>query len=614
MRIISSMYIRRTTIKSRKDGTQYYTYRLVESERTAKGVRQHTLLNLGSAFSLPREQWSELATRIQEIISGQEPLFEAPQEVEDLAQNYAAQLIQAKKKASEPTEPDYCQVDVDSMELIRPRSISCEHVALEAFNALGLGEHLKKLGFNGPQLAAATGSIIGRMCRPASEQATLHWLQDISGLGELIDYDFGKMNLYKMYSASDQLLKNKDAIERHLYLQEKKLFGFQETITLYDLTNTYFEGQSKRNRFGKLGHSKEKRSDCPLVTLALVLDSSGFPRCSKVFEGNISEAGTLANIISTMDAGRKSHDMFDAPKATIVMDAGIASEENIKWINENEYPYIVVSRRRHREFAEEESVVVKQDKTGTVKVQKVIDPESNEVLLYCHSEKREAKERSIHDRFTSGFEEALTYLASGLHTPRRMKKYDKVLEKIGRLKQRYSRVSGQYQIDVVKDEQTGDATQLTWQRRIDQDTRKDLPGVYCLRTSHKDLDEKTLWHTYTMLTDLEAVFRSLKSELGIRPVFHQVTERVTGHLFISVLAYHLVHSVRYRLKQSQINSSWSQLRKQLEGQSRVTVSMQCKDGQTVHIRKSTRPEPRQQEIYKALEIGLYPGPVIKKHF
>ncbi len=144
VRIISSMYVRRTTIKSRKDGTQYYTYRLVESERTAKGVRQYTLLNLGSTFSLPREQWSELATRIQEILSGQEPLFEAPQEIEELAQNYAAQLIQAKKKVSEPTEPDYCQVDVDSMEVIRPRSISCEHVALEAFNSLGLGEHLKK--------------------------------------------------------------------------------------------------------------------------------------------------------------------------------------------------------------------------------------------------------------------------------------------------------------------------------------------------------------------------------------------------------------------------------------------------------------------------------------
>ncbi len=126
-----------------KNGTQYYTYRLVESERTPKWVRQHTLLNLGTGFSLPRKQWSELATRVQEITSGQAPQFEAPQEVEGLAQNYAAQLIQVKKKVSEPMGPDYCQVDVDSLELIRPRSISCEHVALEAFNTLGIGEHLK---------------------------------------------------------------------------------------------------------------------------------------------------------------------------------------------------------------------------------------------------------------------------------------------------------------------------------------------------------------------------------------------------------------------------------------------------------------------------------------
>ncbi|PIE74447.1 MAG: transposase, partial [Deltaproteobacteria bacterium] len=141
------MYIRRTTIKSRKDGTKYYTYRLVTSERT-KGVRQHTLLNLGAGFSLPREQWPELATRIQEILDGQQSLFEAPQKLEELAQNYAAQLIQVKEKTSEPMTPDYREVDVDSMKVIRPRSVSCEHVAIEAFNALGFGEYLKTLGFN----------------------------------------------------------------------------------------------------------------------------------------------------------------------------------------------------------------------------------------------------------------------------------------------------------------------------------------------------------------------------------------------------------------------------------------------------------------------------------
>lgn len=613
MYIVGSMYIRRTTIKSRKDGSQYYTYRLVESERTEKGVSQRTIINLGTGFSLPRDQWSELASRIQEIISGQEQLFETSQEIEELAQNYAAQIIQTRKKnKAEDDQPDYREVDVDSLEMLRPRSVSCEHVALEAFNFLKLEEHLKTLGFNGPQLAAATGTIIGRMCRPASELATHYWLQNVSGLDELIDYDFSKINLYKMYSVSDQLLKNKEAIEKYLYLQEKNLFGFRETITLYDLTNTYFEGRSEANKLGELGHSKEKRSDCPLVTLALMLDSSGFPKCSKVFEGNVSEAATLEKMIKGLEIKRVNPDMFEPSKATIVMDAGIASEDNIEWLKDNGYPYIVVSRKRHRQFDEEEAVVVKQDNDCTVKAQKVIDPENNEVLLYCHSTKREKKEQSINDRFTVRFEKALTHLESGLHIKGRMKKYDKVLEKIGRLKQKYSKASKLYKIVVSKDEKSGNAIKISWTRQTKPDTKDGLPGVYCLRTSHMKLDEDALWHIYTMLTDLEAVFRSLKSELGMRPVFHQITKRVTGHLFISVLAYHLVHSIRYRLKKTGISSNWSELRKQLEGQNRVTISMQCKDGDVVHVRKSTRPEPRQQKIYSALGISSHPGTTIKK--
>jgi hypothetical protein len=247
------MYIRRTSIKSRKDGRQYYTYRLVESERTEKGVRQRTLLNLGTDFSLPREKWPEVASRVQQIIRSEALLFELPQEIEEMAQNFAARIIQARvQNEAEGDQPDYREVDVDRLEMLRPRSISCEHVAMEAFDSLKFGEHLKTLGFNGPQLAAATGTIIGRMCYPASELATHYWLQNVSGMGELIDYDFSKINLYKMYSISDQLLKNKEEIEKYLYLQEKKLFGFQETITLYDLTNTYFEGQSEGNRLWEL--------------------------------------------------------------------------------------------------------------------------------------------------------------------------------------------------------------------------------------------------------------------------------------------------------------------------------------------------------------------------
>jgi transposase len=606
------MYIRRTTIKSRKDGGQYYTYRLVRSERVGKKVHQRTLLNLGTNFSLPREQWPELVSRIQNVIDGQIEIVKTPQAIEELAQNYAAQIIQSRHESKSDNEQlDYREVDIDSLAMVRPRSVSCEHVALEAFKALELDKQFKKLGFNGPQIATATGTIIGRMCNPGSELATHYWLQNVSGLGELIDYDFNKSNLYKMYAISDQLLKHKEAIEKHLYLQEKNLFGFKETITLYDLTNTYFEGSGAANKLGKRGHSKEKRTDCPLVTLGLMLDSSGFPKCSKVFEGNVSEPVTLEKMIKGMEQ-KSSPDLFKHPKATIVMDAGIATEDNINWLKKNQYPYIVVSRKHHRQFDEDKAVIVKQDNDCTVKVQRVIDSDNDEVLLYCHSSKREKKEQAINDRFTTNFEEALTHLESGLHKKRHIKKYDKVLEKIGRLKQQYSKAAKHYKIDVSKDEKSGNAVKIIWNRQAALDTKDSLPGVYCLRTSHTELDEDTLWHTYTMLTDLEAVFRSLKSELGMRPVFHQITKRVTGHLFISVLAYHLVHSTRYQLKKANITSSWSDLRKQLAGQNRVTISMQCKNHDVIHIRKSSRPEPRQQKIYSALGIGFHPGATITK--
>ena len=152
---------------------------------------------------------------------------------------------------------------------------------------------------------------------------------------------------------------------------------------------------------------------------------------------------------------------------------------------------------------------------------------------------------------------------------------------------------------------------ITWQQQPAADTTDTYPGVYCLPTSQTDWDEATMWNTYTMLTDLEAVFCSLKSELGLRPIHHQITRRVSGHLFITVLAYHLVHAIRFRLKQAVINSSWSSLRKILSSQSRVTVSMQCKNGRTVHVRKSTRPEVEQKKIYAALGIKNHPGGIIK---
>ena len=605
------MYIRRTQIQKKKDGGFYYTYRIVESMRTGKQVRQYTLLNLGSDFFLAKEKWPVLTKRKEELLSGQNSFLEIDSDIEVLASNFAEKIIIKKQDTNDAntdkSEKYYRSIDIDSLEMSRSRSVGCEHVTLEALRSLELDSKLKELGFSGPQVSQAIGAIIGRACHPGSELATHGWLQGQSGLGELIDYNFEQVSLYKMYKISDQLLKKRSAIEKYLFEKERNLFSLQETITLYDLTNTYFEGRSLGNSLGKHGHSKEKRTDCPLVTLALVLDSSGFPIRSHVYEGNVGEAKTLSEMINEL----QQQGVAQYPKPTVVMDAGIASQDNIDWLKKHHYPYLVVSRKRHREFDESKSTIVKQDKTCTVKVQKVLDEETGETLLYCHSSQREKKEQAIGQLFSKRFEEAMQNLSDGLTVPKRLKKYDKVVEKIGRLKEKFSKAAKLYTISVEQDKKSGNACKIIWQLKPAQDTTDTYPGVYCLRTNQSDWDETTLWKTYTMLTDLEAVFRSLKSELGLRPIHHQIADRVSGHLFITVLAYHLVHMIRYRLKQADIHSSWNTIRNILLPHCRVTVTMRCENGDTVHVRKSTRPEPEQQEIYSVLGVKSHPGNAIK---
>jgi transposase len=562
------------------------------------------LINLGRNFDVPREKWDELTGRIEQLINGQLEFFSTKldSEFEELAQKFSARVIRARAKLDNgrsTIEEDYQNVDVNSLEMVRPRSVGIEHVCLEALKKVGLDEELKKLCFNEPQRAAAIGTIIGRMANPGSELKIHSWLGNNSGLGELIGYDFSKTSLMSLYRISDQLLKHKEDIEDFLYKKEKTLFSFEEVITLYDLTNTYFEGGCKSNKNGAFGHSKEKRTDCPLVTLALVLDGSGFPKKSKVFPGNASEPKTLEEMVGALvDKDKKTF-------PTVVLDAGIATEENIEWLKVNNYKYIVVSRKRHREFNPDDAVEIKDDGNTKIQAQRKVNEETGETELYCFSSERSKKEQSINDQFTERFESALSKLEAGLHKKRTVKKYDKIVERLGRLKERYSRSAQYYDIKVKKDKSTGNAISISWKRK--KEAQDPLAGVYCLRTNQDSWDEKTLWHTYTMLTDLEAVFRSLKSELGLRPVFHHKTHRVSGHLFISVLAYHLVHTIRFQLKECGIDLSWDGIRRNLDGQDRITVELKNSNGKTIHIRKATRPEPRQEIIYDALGIPDRPG-------
>lgn len=578
-------------------------------------MRQKTLLNLGRHFNLPQQEWPTLCCSIERHISGQGALVEPSAEIEKLASLYAARLIAAAPVVSGISEeaPDYQEVDVASLELTRPRSVGVEHVGLSAMSWLGFEDILSSAGMNGTQRGIAIGSIIGRMAAPGSEYATWQWLKDRSALGELLDTDFETIPLVRMYRASDQLLRHKEEIEQQIFRRIENIFSIETTVTLYDLTNTYFEGEASGNNKAKHGHSKEKRGDCPLVTLGLILDGSGFVRRSRMFSGSVVEATTLEGMLSDLGAPQG---------ALVIMDRGIATEDNIIWLKEQGYRYLVISRQFNRQFDETQAVDVLSASEDTIKIQRVMSEDKQEVRLYCYSPARAKKEMAITNRFATRFEAELAKLAAGLTKPGGTKRVDKISERIGRLKEKSHGIAQHYQIELTKDESAQKVIALTWTKEPKAGTLMSDPGVYCLRSNETSWDEAKLWHTYTMLTDLEAVFRSLKSELGLRPVFHSKEDRTEGHLFITVLAYQFVQAIRCKLKQPEAGAlspesfresrlGWKSLRNILSIQRRVTATFRQRDGRVLHVRKSTKAEKELGAIYEALGVTSTPGGVKK---
>jgi transposase len=616
------MFIRKTATRNKSANESYFTFRLVTSERTGKQVRQITLLNLGRQFDLPQDDWPRLCARIEALLAGQAGMLRESEVIETLAQRYAARLIVAAPGPAAPepappavpsapsgspaksaaSDPVFAEVDVTSLQLIQPRSAGVEAAGLAAMDWLGIDPILTDLGFNGIQRAAVAGSLIGRMAAPGSELATWRWLGERSALGELLGVNFDTMPLMQLYRTSDLLIRHRDKIEEALFGRIQDLFGLPVTVTLYDLTNTYFEGTAAGMPKAARGRSKEKRSDCPLVTLGLVLDASGFVRRSKMFAGNVAECTTLEDMLKGLTA----------PKgALVIMDAGIATEANIAWLKKQEYRYLVVSRERGRQFDPDQAVDTLTASNEMIQLQRVLSKNGTEVRLYCHSTGRDTKETAIAGRFVTRFETGLTKLAAGLSKPRAQKKLADIQQRIGRLKEKSRGIGQHYEITVTPDETGTKAAAIAWTKTPVEGSMLTHPGVYCLRSNETTWDAAKLWHTYTMLTDLEAVFRGLKSELGLRPVYHHKEERTEGHLFITVLAYQLVQTIRRKLEAAGETISWSRLREILSVQQRVTATFRQRDGRTLHVRKTTVAEPALRKIYDALAIDAAPGGVRK---
>lgn len=684
------MFIRKALTR-RHQGTDYFSFRLVRNERVDGRVKQRALLNLGAAFEVPEALWPMFCARMADLLSPQASLVAAPLDarVEATAQRYAALLqprsregqghVQKPKAATAvavaaaradalnpvataaptdtvitPAQAEIEWVDSDSSSYLAVHSIGVETVAMHAVKALGIDQALTTAGFNRVSLAAAIGQLVARMAAPASERRTHRWLQQDSALAELCGFDFGRISLTRMYEIGTRLWSAKPALEQQLYSTLQARLGLRDTVALYDLTNTYFEGLGTRNPSAKRGCSKEQRSDAPLMSLGLVLDQSGFVRRSEVFAGNVYEPSTLEKVLSDLGA---------APGALVVLDRGFVNQASLAWLREKGYRYLVMSKARadlsaaaHTiQNAQQEAIriermevtveepVAKAARAQTAPApanaqaddtQKQSHPQTalgndsvtdsakdaakkvpevqrwQEARLLCHSPARALKENAMLTRQQQKMQGALQKLHHGLQSKRGSKTIARVHERIGRIKAQHSLVARHYTITLKDDGKH--VTAIDFQFQAKADSKADLPGHYVLRSNDLSLSGEQMWRTYIQLTDVESVFRSLKSELGLRPVFHQLETRCKAHLWISVLAYQCVQFLRHELKAKGIHASWTTLREQLHRHHRVSARYQRQDGAFVHIKKNQETPMAVQAIYDAL--GIEPIKTTKRTF
>jgi transposase len=603
------MFIREIKRRNKPYKKEFIAHRLVESYRTAKGPRQRVIMDLGT-LDIPKEQWKALANAIEAKVSGQKSMFKVDQKIETLASQYAQQIIQRhlwKQPVAEKQEKEFETVDINSMQNSQCRTIGGEYVGLEACKRLRLQSFFEKLGFSSNQIQLALLSIVGRLVHPGSELKTADWARHLSGIGELLGVDFSQLSHNALYRISDLLLKHKEGIETYLAHAEKDLFSLSEKIILYDLTNTYFEGVVKGNAKARNGRSKEKRTDCPLLTLAMVIDEQGFVKTSRILPGNVSEPGTLEEILLALQNTRfvKKTNPGQKKDITVVMDAGISTKDNLALLKGQGYDYIVVSRQKvhlSKEKTSEPLITVKDDNRNKVEAKLYI--EGDESILYCKSKLRGAKEQSMRKLLEGRFELDLAQAAAALTRKGGVKVYDKVMERVNRLLEKHKRVSQFYRVEVKKQDRL--AVSISWDKIKQDQEEARFSGAYYLRTSRKDLNEQEVWSLFTMLTNIEDSFRSLKSELNLRPVFHSKGNRSDAHIFIAVLAYHLLNVIQTELKGSGIHIQWWRIRERLSSHVRVTIGFTTQDKRRLYVRKTSQPEAFHQMIYNALRLPNRP--------
>jgi len=609
------MFIRESKTKNKKTNITYTTHKLVENYRTEKGTRQRVIMSLGT-LTLPRKNWLKLAALMESRISGQQSFLEEDIEITTIADEAMKhnEFIkrQREEKVTDEKNSDIQKVDLNSASITNHRSLGAELVANSFWLKLDMDSILKDCGFDIKQISIAKAVIIGRLIHAQSDIGTWRWFKNRTSLIEMMPIDLNEIGKDAFYEIGDLLLANKEKIENALFEKEKNLFCLEKRVYLYDLTNTYFEGACKGNAKAKRGHSKEKRTDCPLVTLALVVDSQGFPAFSQIYEGNKSEPITLADVLTKIkeDTGN----LLNAQKPVLIMDRGIATKDNIALLKENKYPYTVINRRQIEKDYEKDFSEIKEfiesktnvlpvgweaiDNENTVFVTKKTTTDTANVLVV--STGKTAKELGMdalkETRFITDMENLKKSFSKGnIRIP------FKIGERIGKIKAKYPTVGKYYDFELkISAENT--VTEIVYTKKIQREQRSILTGCYVIETTQTDLSPREIWKQYMQLTKVESAFQDLKSELGLRPIFHQTSTRTESHLFIGVLAYHILNSIEFELKCKGDSREWKTIKEVLSTHVRSTIILKGEEKKIYNIRISGTPEVCHNEIYRILNI------------
>ena len=599
------MYIRRTTRHVK--GQTYQNHLLVESVATPKGPRQRVICSLGALAPAPKAAWLGLAQKLHASLAGQTALLPDP------AVDALAARVRPPRRAAADRAPDgpgaAVTVETSHVTVEDVREAGPVHVGHQLWRALTLDAILAAAGLSARARLLTEVMTLNRLVSPAAEHAMPDWIRR-TALGDLLGTDFATLSDTALYRNLDRLHPQRAAIEQALAARERTLFNLADTIYLYDLTSTYFEGQCPENPQAQRGYSRDSRPDCKQVVIGLVLDPEGFPKAHEVFDGNRQDRTTLDEMLATLDqrTGR-------AGGATVVIDRGMAFAENLAQIQARGHHYLVASRPgerlAHLDAFEEDTGWTEvhrpssprnpaQRKTHVVIKRRVVGAE---VHILCRSDGRTEKDRAIRDKHEARFLADLRKLQTRVATGR-LRAAGKIHEALGRLKERYPRVARYYELAFDA------ATHaVTWTETADKKAKAVcLDGAYMLKTDRADLTDEDIWRLYMLLTRVEAAFRAMKSPLMERPIFHHLKHRVQTHIFLCVLAYHLLAAIETRCRDQGLHTSWATLREQLSTHQVVTVVLPATNGQLLKIRKASTPEPAHREIYRTLQI---PHEVIK---